>query len=274
MGFQLLSFVFRVGGLIAASPPSINLSPLTWKRKMYNTMLFALFVYRIVSLMRARGFFLTHERINLIEHNLNYWCICAQNFYIILVLNLYKHNNWVRLIENLKTSGELLQIPNNNKPKLFINFLITNLLHLTLNGGTLYIFSSARTNYLQEYFVIHFHVYLDFFNKCLSCVILQMITTRYKHLRRIILANTKRNQIRTSFLKKVEYSVRFLKNTVDSYNDLFGWSVFFNIAFTILQMINSVTYVLFVPGRLNFVQQILIQLSLIFAILVSGDMYV
>ena len=274
MGFQLLSFVFRVGGLIAASPPSINLSPPTWTRKLYNTMIFALFVYRIVSLMKAREFFLTRERINLIEYNLTYWSTCAQNFYIMVVLNLYKHNKWVRLLECLKTSGELLQIPNNKKSKPFIIFFTTNLLHLTVNGGILYILSWARTNYLQEYFVIHFHIYLDFFNKCLSYVILQMITTRYKRLRRIILTNTKKSQIRPSFLKKVEYSVRFLKNTVDAYNDLFGWSVFFTIAFTILHIINAVTYLLFMPGSLNFFQQILIQLSLIFGILVSSAIFV
>ena len=274
MGFQLLSFVFKVGGLIAASPPSINLSPPTWKRKVYNTMIFALCVYRIVVLMRARGFFLTRERINLIEYNLTYWSTCAQNFYIMLVLNLYKHRSWIRLLEYLKTSGELLQIPNNKQTKLFITFLAINLFHLTMNCGTLYIFIRARTNYFQEYFVIHFHVYFDFFNKCLGGVILQMITTRYKGLRRIILTNTKRNQIRPSFLKKVEYSVRVLKNTVDAYNDLFGWSVFFNIAFTILLMINAAIYMIFTARSMIFFQQILIQLSLILGILVSSAIFV
>ena len=106
----------------------------------------------------------------------------------------------------------------------------------------------------------------DLLNKFLSFVTIKMILTRYQNLRKMLhvyFGQTKR--IRLDVLKNIQYTVRSLKVTVDGYNDLFGWTVLFNISHSLVSLLGITGYVLARKGQLGlfgFVMTNLIQIVL------------
>jgi hypothetical protein len=81
-----------------------------------------------------------------------------------------------------------------------------------------------------------------------------------------------RQKLRTDFfsvydpllfnLKKTEYALCLLKRTVNTFNDLFGWPIFFIILHTTFQIMNHVSYAIFNTTGFHLLVVVAVSLSL------------
>ena len=78
----------------------------------------------------------------------------------------------------------------------------------------------------------------------------------------------RRRKIHLDALKRIQYTVRSLKVTVDGYNELFGWTNLFNICISLAKMLNLTQFVLTRMSMVKFSLNLL-NLSFITWILVN-----
>ncbi|KAJ3653015.1 hypothetical protein Zmor_018934 [Zophobas morio] len=132
---------------------------------------------------------------------------------------------------------------------------ITNLEGLKLRELTLlgHAYAQFFYNIWSEFYAEYLHTLMNFHNQFLSCLLVNMIRTRYKNLRKMVQVHfERRRKIQLDALKRVQYTVRSLKVTVDGYNDLFGWTNLFNICLSLARILNITQLLLFQLNRPQF----------------------
>jgi gustatory receptor len=142
-----------------------------------------------------------------------------------------------------------------------------------------YIFTKAMGwDYYRLYAVEYVQLYVQFMINFLIYTILTMLKARYQmtslSLGRHICLVTKlerrslAKQYPLSFLKKIKYDVCILKETVDVFNDIFGWPVLFIILYASLQVLLYMD-TLFLKSSTRSLEAILCNISMILLFCVS-----
>ena len=247
MSFRLLSVLFKFGHIFCATPPSLQVPKITWKRKLYNVTIFSIFVYAVLARAARFNFhFVNHTRVKTIISLSTDFCHCAQTFSVMIVLNLGKQKSWSNLLKNLKYTAKLTRVGGQRKSKLpfWVSFVVMVVVHCAISGYAMYILAKRRPDYIRDFVDHHFQIFLDSFNKFLCCVIVNMIRTRYRNLKRGLQECSRKGLMSLSVLRKFQYTGRALNRTVKIYNDLFGWTFLFIIAFTLIEVLNVTEYLM------------------------------
>jgi hypothetical protein len=225
-------------------------------------VLFALLTFALVKVLIYKKFYTNFSYIKMVLALLSQLCIYSLSFYCMVVMNLSKKLSWERFLNSLNSTSHLIQ--SNEKSTVFLNFIVIllNLLHLATSGCVVYILCANNiADYLSKNLIFHVEIYLQFFHKLLFYVIVNMILSRYRGLRNVLLDHAKATNKQTLhlvFIKRVEYTMRVLKETVDIYNSMFAWPNFFIMSVSVLAALSIIDYTLFRNNQINIYEAICI----------------
>ncbi|KAH0815855.1 hypothetical protein GEV33_006936 [Tenebrio molitor] len=220
MDLGAIKTIFSFGSLLALTPPKIENVTTSMPRKLY------------IMAMKSH-----YSRLALIPSVLRILLevdLLTYGFYTVIVVGLMKRKQWSLLIRNL----ERVECEVNNKISLYWIFFVSNAIYFAMNVYTFYVWIDViGVKFIKGYCVESLQVYSQFFNTVLACVILKMIQSRYKYQkfllnRHLTLA---RKQLSNLILLKVKRNLLVLKETVDHFNDIFGWAILLNIFFASLR---------------------------------------
>ncbi|KAJ3652296.1 hypothetical protein Zmor_018274 [Zophobas morio] len=158
-------------------------------------------------------------------------------FFIVLVTFA---PNWSELISGLKNTSCLLEEDDNDKRK-WIQWKFV-LPQLTFFIAVIYILRTwfSVLGLLEFGYVFELvQIYLQFCHSLYLHTLLEMIRQRYEALKRYFEKGFSRND---KNLHQMSCFACTLKDTVNRFNEIFGWSLLFLIAFTTLQFLNSLEY--------------------------------
>ncbi|EEZ97765.1 gustatory receptor 95 [Tribolium castaneum] len=97
--------------------------------------------------------------------------------------------------------------------------------------------------YLKKYNVAYFHFFLMFAYSTVLSWILSIILVEYSNLNRTVCKELQLGQ-------SIEQMFCFLKDTVDTFNDIFGWPMALIISFTTLYLVNNLDYMFLATASL------------------------
>jgi hypothetical protein len=123
---------------------------------------------------------------------------------------------------------------------------------------------------VKEYNVQYFQFYLFFTYNVFLIVIISLILALYekinKSLGQVMMANISVENM-LSTVNKLDYFLSFLKETVQTFNEIFAWPIALLISYTCLHILNN-SYSVFVQGSFykhdkNLVKKLLADIALV-----------
>ncbi|KAH0813380.1 hypothetical protein GEV33_009411 [Tenebrio molitor] len=231
MDLQIIETIFSVGKFTALTPSSTKNHNPHWWQKLYEVSIFL--VYVVSFILTASGnnsvrATLTSIQFGLIIlYELNQFINVS---YILIVMMRVRRSLWFRLIESLAgvQSGSR-RIP------LKLIFAMSQLIYCGLI--TLRLYTALQHADLTRAIlgaVTCYQQYTQFFYMVVTPILLILLLSRYEHLRETLSQVTKaRSQLHSKqivdILKKLKNSILTLNEAVEIFNDIFGWTILFNI---------------------------------------------
>ena len=248
MSVRLLSLIFKFGHLFGITPSSIHVPKISQLKKFYYLLIFVFIMYGLIA--REAFHLQSNSRPIVFLYVINNIGFIGQNLSLLL-RGLTKRKSWISFLRNLETTGKLTNVQTRAtaKSSFYCGYLFVSILHLLALSLLFYVYSKIRSNVWREFYPEYLRALISNQNEFLSCVLVNMIRTRYKNLRKMVQVHfVRRRKIQLEALKKIQHTVRSLKVTVDGYNDLFGWSNLFTICSSLACLLNLTQDVL---SRLN-----------------------
>jgi hypothetical protein len=245
MTIRLLSFLFKIGHIFTLIPSSIESKQITWFRKLYYLLIFAVLTAGAISNLVLKKFHRSSVLMKTVVTTAEDFSVIAFHFQTTIVLNLWTAESWKNLLKSLKVSEYLIKTKKTKDDRReYLVFIGFNLLYGITWGHITYVSCSIPVkqciqteawNLAQRYILLLYTFLL--------CVIANMIRIRYKGLRLRICSFLKKkspvcDKNFLDFLDWVESTMNLLKNTVQIYNSLFGGSIFWIISFTTFHILN------------------------------------
>jgi hypothetical protein len=260
MSSQQLSLVLKIGYFIGHTPLPTKIKERTRRRRMYHIVLYGLLIFGLVIAVIYKRFYTNVSYIKMALALLSQLCIHSLSFYSMVVMNLFKKGSWERLLNSLNSTSHLIRSHEKSTVPLNFNVILLNLLHLATSSCVVYILCKNNiADYLSKNLIFHVEIYLQFFQKLLFYVIVNMILSRYRGLRNLLLDHAKATDKQTLhlvFIKRVEYTMRLLKQTVDIFNSMFAWPNFFLMSASVLTALSVIDYTLFRNNQINMYEGI------------------
>ncbi|RZC32000.1 7tm 7 domain containing protein [Asbolus verrucosus] len=160
------------------------------------------------------------------------------NFNTVLSLFCYKKNQWRKIMQNMRIVVSAV-----DKVKISRAVTVVLILHVF---GVAIIFSSiclrgtvGGVEYFKQYNVRYFQHYLMLFYSTLLYLVSNLLVLSYKHLNDFLRQSVTGKKILLS-VNKIESSVYLLKDTIDLFNDIFGWPILQIISYTIFYTIGQI----------------------------------
>lgn len=259
MSFQLLTFLCGVAKFFGITPANVKDRYDSGVRKCYVVFMFLLLTLGVLINTYYREFYRHYVHIKVVVCFLNDICFYGLNFSTIIGQTFWKRQLWNDLIKHLKKSGCMTQVIEKSDRKLpyYFGFVLANIFHIvaTITIGY-WSYNVKGIKYFEQETAEVVQIYLAFMFKFVLCVITNMILSRYKGLKTLISNHLEQQQTQNRlkfpiddlpmhFIQKNEYTMCFLKKTVDIYNEMFGWPMFFLISYTTLNILNNIDYAIF-----------------------------
>jgi hypothetical protein len=229
MVVKILNTLFSIGNFLALTPSSLENRHPTFRQKLY--LLFAFLFYTVGAMycLYQRKFLYTFlPIISKILRLLTDFTLSAHNCYGV-VLMIFKRNQWFALTDKLR------QVDAADSERHY--YWVFVLAHLAY-AGCLTILSyswieSFKSKFLRMFVVEYFQMYSLFFYVVLEHTVLKALLKRYRRQKQLMLRNKK--QIHKQILKKIKFNLLLLKETVNVFNDIFGWQILFSIMYVVLR---------------------------------------
>ena len=269
MSLKLLPVLFKIGSFFGITPWSLHVPKISRLQNLHCLLLFVILMYGFIA--REAVQLRNYSSHLILLYIINNIAFVGQNS-AFLLRSLMKTKSWISFLQNLELTAKSTHVRTGRTSKnyLFCGFLIVSILHLltvTLLGHA---YAQFFYNIWSEFYAEYLHTLMNFHNQFLSCLLVNMIRTRYKNLRKMVQVHfERRRKIQLDALKRVQYIVRSLKVTVDGYNDLFGWTNLFNICLSLARILNITQLLLFQLNRPQFLTVKVLNLIFITWILVN-----
>ncbi|RZB40778.1 gustatory receptor 28b [Asbolus verrucosus] len=222
MDIQVMESMFKFGKILALTPTSTKKGKVgACVQKSYSFLIFTFYTAAVIIGVFYRK--IPRTFLNPVELFLkvlididNY----AHSFYILVILNTVKRNCWHKLIKNLR---EVDNVAYSIKSYYLILSIASLIFCSTI---TLVIYVSIvhlGIKYIELNLILYFEFCTQFFYTLLACIVLRMLLSRYQHQHFLLRKS----------VEKIKFDIVTLKDTVDTFNEIFGWSILFNIVFVI-----------------------------------------
>lgn len=229
MDFSTLNTLLTIGNIFAVIPTSSKIKK-TYFGKKYKILFFVLFTICLtITLYNRLNFYIRINLIKLIIRLLADLVLILINFYGLIGI-YFKKEMWKHFINNLR----ILECDISKNKKTYVILLISS--HVVYFGAVLYAtvlwINILKVLYLKWFFFELFQFYIKFYYNFIIYIVLEMILSRYKFIKKLVM---KEQSIEA--LKKCAFTVYILKNSVDIFNEIFGWPIFFLIVYTALKVL-------------------------------------
>ncbi|RZC42336.1 7tm 7 domain containing protein [Asbolus verrucosus] len=215
----MLDCLFKIGRILALTPSTVNHTTPSLFRKAYQFLIFTIYTAcLILTKIYIKEYYMRYMspyKVLLICLNINYY---VYNFYVLVIVMVTKRQLWMRLLVNLKNID--CQIKQGSF-KLILILAHVAFFIVTSAGIYLYLIVFGLT-YTELNIIDCFENYSLFFYVICTCITLYLILSRYKH--QILLLQKKRINI-----KQIKRNMLTLKESVNNFNDIFGWIILLNI---------------------------------------------
>jgi hypothetical protein len=115
MALQVLSFVFKLGKMLALTPSSLTMKPESVISKLYNVLILSLLTGGVFVEISEKNFYSELIFVKKVVCIFGDLIIYILNFYSIIVLGLAKKKSWKDLMENLESTEYLVRIQNRKR---------------------------------------------------------------------------------------------------------------------------------------------------------------
>ncbi|KAH0820344.1 hypothetical protein GEV33_002447 [Tenebrio molitor] len=230
---NILSVSFAIGKLLAVTPHSLDVKQNRRCQKIYSLfMCTAITVGLSVTYCYRIPFYKKFDLIKLTIHVLLDICLYAFNFYTTIVVTFCREQQWQVLVSNLQT------IECTTPKHFFIKwFAVANVLYWALMLGTIWTWIvNFGVEYYKQYVMDAVQLYSKFIYIYLICAILNMFLKRYREIRRLIKNIFSENDNHLVFIK-VKYNILGLRQSVEAFNQIFGWPILFVILYSCLRIL-------------------------------------
>jgi gustatory receptor len=228
-----LDRIFKFGKFLSLTPTYAH-PQITLFLKLYALLVALSITAALATTMTKRNFYYMKSAVGgLLDANL-----LAFNYSTVAVI-FCKCEQWHRLVFNLKIVVANLK-PTTISHRICI-FLVVQLV------GVVIIVASLQTwlellgrEFLQKHHVQYFQLYLLFTYNTFLCVIASLILAMYRRLSlNLSHVNTTTFKDLQRTVKTLDNFLHFLKDTVDIFNDIFGWPIALSVSYTTLHIIND-----------------------------------
>ncbi|RZC40611.1 7tm 7 domain containing protein [Asbolus verrucosus] len=173
----------------------------------------------------------------------------AFNIYTMIVLNFWKKRQWYQFLNNLKIVEKKAVVKTHTNRIGYASFFMIHLIYIVID----YIYKNFVRMELH-YFVV--------------------IVAEYGQQLAYLLTDYQKNKslfetskiISLMSTKQIGQNICLLRETIDIFNDMFGWTIAFVISFTVFGILDDILHVLFDLGE-NIgeyvISSILLQLPII-----------
>jgi gustatory receptor len=221
--------VFMIGKYLALTPTNPkDMSP-TRFHKFYAIFVFSCYALDTInSFYNRRSFYLKLSMMQVVLRVLLTTDLIANTFYSIIVACLLKRHKWSVLIKNLR----VVENKSSTMRWYYFTFVALHVLLLTMAILTFYVWIEFfGLDFFKLYLGEYLQIYLLFFNNMTTCIVLGLMLTRYRYQNTLMSRLVTRKLLHLPLLTKIKNNLFVLRQTVDAFNDLFGWSILFNIFF-------------------------------------------
>jgi gustatory receptor len=234
-GEESLEMILNFGKILALTPPY---NPeLTLFRKIYSTVVLAVITVGVIISTINKRLYRNFISIKIAEHFVLDGSLLIFNYCSITAVTFWKRRQWKELVENLKIIADA-EIWSSVVVFIALQFLgvltLTFALYTRIDMYGFEYVSRYNVDYLQDYMLYSYNTILY--------VIARMIFINYKLINKFlwqILHRTGDCETNCHLkLKQIETHLYLLKDTVDIFNDIFGWPIFFIIVYTTLHILN------------------------------------
>jgi gustatory receptor len=257
MAFKLLRLIFKVGRFTATTPTSIDTKEESVCQKIYISLVFAALTFGLVITIINNNYFQEDIHMKIAISYLTEFNLYSFSFYTMVVLNLWKREQWYDLIESLSVVKKKTKMWKIGKRKVpyYLGFVVNNIFYILTDSYDNY---SWFTHYGWEFFkrfnVRLIQLFLQFFFKLLLFEILRIILANYKKLNQCL----KNKNISLVHLRRVVKTVCLLQRTVDIFNDLFGLPFALLVSFTTFEVLNYILFALYYQGDISLTENIIL----------------
>ncbi|RZC41944.1 gustatory receptor [Asbolus verrucosus] len=243
MSFKQLKLVLKVGQLLAITPGYKETENQTFLRKLY-----AFFMIGLITIgVSVSGVYRYRYYVNFIQMKAVIQILLDSALYILniyaVLMAVCKRTQWFKLIKNLKKTQNVT----NEKSHLWA-FIASNFFYWGMEVHMTYLFTKIMdVEFYKQFAIEYLQMYSQFLIYFLLHVLLKMIISRYRSITNILndqlglIRKLERRQLRPRYpmtcLRKLKYDICLLKETVDIFNNIFGWPILFSIIFTSLQVL-------------------------------------
>ncbi|XP_068901834.1 uncharacterized protein [Tenebrio molitor] len=258
MSFKLLQLFFTFGKILALTPSSTDPEKQSTS-KIYSVVVFSVLTLASLASLQSKRFYMHFIHIRTIISYLTDFSFFGFHFCVIVVVSFWKREQWSELLDNLRVVENLTGVRKSCESR-FTRYGGVVAAHAVYFTVTFYAvgfwYRISNTLYFQQHAVRQIEHYIQFFYKYVLAILLKMILEKYQEVNVLLTTLLQyRQKLRTDFfsvydpllfnLKKTEYALCLLKRTVNIFNDLFGWPIFFIILHTTFQILNHVSYAIF-----------------------------
>jgi gustatory receptor len=228
MDLTTLQSLLRVGEILAITP-SLTTTKKTFTKKCYDVAVLTVFTVGLsYSLYNRTSFYPRLNIFKLIIRVLQDLCLCMLSYYILVGVH-FRKKEWSHLISNLKSVQT-------SKRTYTRSVIVAHLVYCPIILYTSWLwFRILKAAYFKNFIIELSQFYMSFFYNILIVVVLKMILSRYDHIKGML---TKQNE-KLCVLKQCKCDIYRLKESVDVFNDIFGWPLFLIISYSVLRILYS-----------------------------------
>jgi hypothetical protein len=230
MVVKILNTFFTLGNFLALTPSSVeNRNPTV--RQNFNLFLAFLFyaIGAMYCLYQRTILYTSLPAISLILRLLIDFTLYAHNCYSVVVMMFLKRDRWFALTDKLRQ----VDAADNDKHYHFVFILMHSTYAACLAVLSYNWIESFGLQLLRFYLVEYFQMYSLFFYLVLEHTLLIAVLKRYRRQKLLIQRSKKR--IHKLILKKIKCNLLLLKETVNVFNDIFGWQILFSIMYIVVR---------------------------------------
>lgn len=227
MSLTLLKTLFKIGKFLAITPHNFK----------KPTIFEIFFGFCVISFHTATSIISTIYRIPDYSHyihiRLTIHVILTTSMYlfsiVVICIGVLQRQKWYRLFKILKLTQ------NSPEKTTYFSLIFSNLIFLLMSAYINVCFTQVTgPKFLGKHLVTFPQLYVQFFTTFLIYTILKIVKMRYKVLGKILKKYKRGNKI---ILKKVCYDYIFLKETVEIFNEIFGWPILLLTIHSSLQIV-------------------------------------
>jgi gustatory receptor len=235
MDLEVIDMIFTFGKFVALTPSSTNNHNPHCLQKLYEICVYLLYIVGFIASAYAKS--PVYQALTSVQfvlaalRDLNQFCFI---FYILIVMMRLKRSRWLRLI---KSVAGVKSAP--KKIPLKLIFVASQLVYFSLTTFGVYTYIADAGLTVAAFYIGEFYQhYAQFFYVVFTTILLILLLSRYERLSetlsQLIRARSQLNSKQVvDILQKIKNSVFTLKEGVEVFNDIFGWSILFTIFYCV-----------------------------------------